>query len=53
MPVGELLRRFTSPELTELLALYDLRARPPQRAQSPQEMRAALKALSKRKKRAG
>jgi len=47
LPVGELLRRFTAPEITELMALYDLRANPPKKVQTPAETRAALSALAK------
>ena len=45
MPVGELLQRFTSPELTELLALYELRANPPPKKQTPAQMRAVLSSM--------
>lgn len=45
MPVGELLQRFTSPELTELLALYELRANPPPKRQTPTEVRAVLNSM--------
>jgi hypothetical protein len=50
MPVGELLRRFTSPELTELMALYDLRARPEPPKQTMAEARALLDGMARKRK---
>jgi hypothetical protein len=48
MPVGEMLRRMTSAELTEWMAFYDLRANPPPEKQSPQQMRAVLDGMVSR-----
>jgi len=45
MPVGEMLRRMSSSELTEWMAFYDLRANPPPPAQTPAEARTVLDAM--------
>lgn len=49
MPVGELLARFTSLELTELMALHDLRANPPKPKQTVAEAASVLQSMVKRK----
>jgi hypothetical protein len=51
MPVGELLARFTSAELTELMALYDLRIRPPVKLQTPAEAKAVLDGMVRKTSR--
>jgi hypothetical protein len=55
MPVGEMLRRMDSAEITEWIAFYDLRANPPKKAQTPEEIRATLSQMMhlKRRKRSG
>lgn len=52
MPVGELLRRFTSPELTELMALYDMRSNPEPPKQTAAEARAVLSGMARSKRKA-
>lgn len=47
MTVGDLLQRISSSELTEWMALYELRANPPK--QTAQQARAVLSALSRKK----
>ncbi len=51
MPVGEMLRRMDSAEITEWIAFYDLRANPPKKVQTPEEIRAALSQMTQLKKR--
>jgi hypothetical protein len=49
MPVGELLARFTSAELSELMAFYDLRANPPKPKQTPQQAKSVLSAMASKR----
>jgi hypothetical protein len=48
MPVGEMLRRMPSSEISEWMAFYDLRARPPKPKQSNDEIRTVLNAMVKK-----
>lgn len=49
MTVDELLGRITSAELTEWIAYFHLQANPPKKTQTPDEARAVLSAMTKRK----
>jgi len=49
MTVGELLGRITSSELTEWLAYFDLQANPPKKVQTPEEARAVLSAMTRKR----
>lgn len=51
MTVQELLGRITSSEITEWLAYFSLEANPPKKQQTPEEARAVLRAMSKRKRK--
>jgi hypothetical protein len=46
-----LLARFTSAELTELMALYDLRANPPKKVQTIAEAKAVLDGMVRKTRR--
>jgi hypothetical protein len=48
--VSEILRRWTSPELTELMALENLRINPPKKKQSVAEAKSVLAAMARRKR---
>ena len=45
MPVGEMLLRMSSAELTEWMAYYDLRANPPKPQQTTADVRTTLDAM--------
>lgn len=52
MPVGEMLRRMTSAELTEWMAWFDYRANPPKQPQTAAQIRDEVARMARPKKKA-